>query len=154
MLFVDSDDIDTNALLPSVETKGGVVVRWAGDVCTEEAVCSQLDAAGLSALIQAGIEVHDDPDTAPTVFADQQLIARGGPKRDPAAGVDPIDVTTWANVGIEVERARGTVSLTASKAKWFKQVHKGRRLGKFILETPALQTGPVAHVVEELREAI
>lgn len=153
VLFVDSDDANTNALLPGVAAKGGVIVRWAGAACTEEAVCSQLDAAGLSDLIQAAVEVHDDPETAPAVFADQ-LIARGGPRRDQAGGVDPIDVTTWANVGIDVESARGIVSLTASKAKWFKQIHKGRRLGGFILDTPALQVGPVAQVVEELREAI
>lgn len=153
VLFVDSDDTNTNLLLPNIEAKGGVVVRWAGEVCTEEAVCSQLDADGLNALIQVAFEVHDDPDTAPTVFADQ-LIARGGPGKDVTAGVDPIDVTTWTNAGIDVEQARRIVSLTASKAKWFKQIHKGRRLGQFVLDTPALQTGPVAQVVEELREAI
>ena len=153
VLFVDSDDPNTNALLLDVEAKGAAVIRWVGDVCTEEAVCSQLDADGLNALIQAAVEVHDDTEAAPAVFADQ-LIARGAPKADEAAGIDPIDVTTWTTAGLSVEQARAVVSLTASKAKWFKQIHKGRRLGKYILETSALQTGPLAQTVEELRQAI
>ena len=157
MLFIDSDDKATNDRVPAIEAAGGTVVRWSGAHSIETAICSQLDEAGLTAFIEAALDAADDREGVAQSYT-AKLVARGAPA--PSTGADPLDVTTWAAGGVLLEQAREIVGL-AAKGKdidkdkaWFKRVDKGRRLGRFILETPALQTGEVRAKFDELKAAI
>lgn len=153
VLFIDSDDPAANAMVPDVERAGGVVIQWPGGVCIEAAVCSQLDAAGLTAFIRAALEVADDPAASTQSFAahlSKYAVVDG--TRPPE--IDLLDLTAWTTAGISLEDCRTAVA-TASKEKgWFKRVDKGQRLGAFILETDSLRSGPVQHTIEALKVAI
>jgi len=157
VLFIDSDDEAANNLASTIEIAGGTVVRWSGAHSIETAICAQLDEAGLNAFIQAALDVADDREASAQSYA-AKLVTKGAPTA--SEDVDPLNVTTWAEAGVDLERAREIVGL-AAKGKtidkdkaWFKRVDKGRRLGRFILDTPALQIGEVKATFDELKAAI
>jgi putative ATP-dependent endonuclease of OLD family len=157
VLFIDSDDDNANTAADQVAADGGAVIRWDGDHSIETAVCAELSEAGLTAFIEAAIEVSDDPDSARTTYA-AALITNGAP--DNSSGAETLDVSTWSAYGVELNQARDIVGKTAkgkNKEKdkgWFKRVDKGRRLGRFILDTPDLQAGDVKSKIGALKEAI
>ena len=151
VLFMDSDDEAANRLVPKIKELGGVVVRWSGSHSIETAVCAQLDEIGLASLIRAALDVADDRDAAAQSFA-ATLTAKGAPAASP--GVDPLLATTWAAAGIGLERAREIIGAVAKERAWFKRVDKGRRLGRFVLDTPAVQQGEVKERRDELKAAI
>jgi hypothetical protein len=151
VLFIDSDDEAANAMVPEVVALGGTVIQWGGDHSTETAVCAQLDEAGLNGFILAGIEAADDEASARQSFA-VHLVANGAPSA--ATGADPLDVSTWLAAGVNLVQAREVVGNTAKKKSWFKRVDTGRRLGRFILETPGLRTGDVGTAIDQLNAAI
>jgi putative ATP-dependent endonuclease of OLD family len=157
VLFIDSDDEAANNLVPAIKTAGGTVVQWSGANSIETAICAQLDETGLNAFIEAALDVADDRDASAQSYA-ARLVAKGAPAA--STGADPLDVTTWATAGVDLDEAREIVGL-AAKGKdidkdkaWFKRVDKGRRLGRFILKTPALQAGDVKAKLDELKAAI
>jgi hypothetical protein len=157
VLFIDSDDEAANTLVPGIETAGGIVVQWSGAHSIETAICAQLDECGLNAFIEAALDVADDREASTQSYT-AKLVAMGAPAA--STGAEPLDVTTWLAAGVNLEKAREIVGL-AAKGKavekdkaWFKRVDKGRRLGRFILETPALQTGEVKAKIDELKAAI
>ncbi|WP_370890201.1 ATP-dependent endonuclease [Janibacter sp. GXQ6167] len=157
VLFIDSDDESANTLADQVTADGGAVVRWEGSHSIETAVCAELTEAGLTAFIKAAIEVADDPDSARTVYA-TALVANGAPNC--SVGVETLDVGTWAAAGVELDQARDIVGKSAkgkNKDKdkgWFKRVDKGRRLGRFILDSTELDGGNVKTRIGALRDAI
>ncbi len=157
VLFIDSDDEAANSLVPALEAAGGTVVQWSGAHSIETAICEQLDETGLNAFIQAALDVAEDREASAQSHA-AKLVEKGAPPV--SAGADPLDVTTWAAAGVNLKQAREIVGLAAKgkdidKGKaWFKRVDKGRRLGRFILETPALQAGEVKAKLDELKAAI
>lgn len=157
VLFIDSDDEAANSLVPAIEAAGGTVVQWSGAHSIETAICSQLDEAGLTAFIEAALDVADDREGSAQSYT-AKLVAKGAPAA--GAGADPLDVTAWAAAGVVREKAREIVGLAAKgkdidkEKAWFKRVDKGRRLGRFILETPALHTGEVMAKLDELKAAI
>lgn len=145
VLVLDSDDARTNGLIPAVVEAGGKVVQWTGDVCTEQALCDELEVDGLSAFIAAAVEAADDPNGAQTSFADQ-LQSRGAPKT-----AEPLRVESWLGAGRSLADAQGVVGKTAKATGWFKNVDRGKVLAAFVLERPELQRGPVAATFSELR---
>lgn len=153
VLFIDSDEPNANAMAPDVTQLGGTVVLWSGGVCIEVAICSQLDETGLNAYISAALEVVDDPDGSKQSYTDhlRQYAVRSGvtPPR-----LDILDMTTWTATGISLDACRTAVALVSKQKGWFKRVDKGQRLGTFILETAALQEGPVKATIDELKTAI
>ncbi|MCK5927656.1 MAG: ATP-binding protein [Nocardioides sp.] len=151
VLFIDSDDENANTLADQVAADGGAVIRWEGDHSIETAVCAELTEAGLTAFIETAIEVADDPDSARTVYADT-LVANGAPDSD--AGAETLDVSSWAAAGVDLDQARDIVGKSAKGKSWFKRVDKGRRLGRFILDSPDLEGGGVESKIGALREAI
>jgi hypothetical protein len=153
VLFIDSDDEAANNLVPAVKAAGGTVVQWGGAHSTETAICSQLDEAGLTAFIEAALEVAEDREGSEQSYA-AKLVTKGAPAA--STGANPLDVTTWAAAGVDIAKAREIVGLVAKgkEKAWFKRVDKGRRLGRFILETPVLQTGEVRAKLDELKAAI
>lgn len=151
VLFIDSDDDEANKLVPAIRAAGGTIVQWSGRHSIETAICAQLDETGLNAFIEAALDVADDRDASAQSYT-SKLVANGAPAAK--TGADPLDVTTWPGAGVHLERAREIVGLSAKDKAWFKRVDKGRRLGRFILEAPALQTGEVRVKLEELKTAI
>jgi putative ATP-dependent endonuclease of OLD family len=151
VLFIDSDDKAANEMVPEVVALGGTVIQWSDDHCTETAVCAQLDEAGLNGFILAGIEAADNETSARQSFA-VHLVANGAPNA--ATGADPLDVSTWLAASVNLVKAREVVGQTAKTKGWFKRVDPGRRLGRFILETPGLRTGDVGTTIEQLETAI
>jgi hypothetical protein len=136
-----------------VQAAGGTVIQWRDGVCTEAALCAQLDGEGLNAFIAAAVNASDDPAGAAVSYVDQ-LTSQGAPKKDSAEGIETLDVTTWARAGVGTADARNIVSETAKRKSWFKRVDKGRALGHLILDCSELMTGDVAEVVAALRKAI
>lgn len=151
VLFIDSDDEAANFRVPAIQRAGGRVVQWSGVNSTETAICSQLDESGLTSFIEAALEVADDRDAARQSY-EAKLIANGAPKV--SAAVAPLDVTTWAAAGVDLATARQVIGTVAKKNSWFKRIDRGRHLGRFLLDTPALQTGAVGATLEELRAVI
>jgi putative ATP-dependent endonuclease of the OLD family len=153
VLFIDSDDPNANALVSDVQTLGGVVVQWPDGACIESAVCTQLDETGLNAYIAAALEVAEDADAAKQSFTDNlrryAIVGIGTPQ-----DVKILDMPTWTAAGIGLDACRSAVTLVSKSKGWFKRVDKGRRLGTFILETPALQTGEFKATIDKLRAAI
>lgn len=153
VLFIDSDELEANAMVPDVQQRGGTVVQWHGGVCTETAVCSQLDETGLNAYIAAALEVADDPTASRQSFTDH-LRKYTVLKDVPPAGIDILDIRTWTAAGISLDACWTAVAAVSKEKGWFKRVDKGQRLGTFILETASLQAGPVKATLDELKAAI
>jgi len=151
ILFMDSDDSTANDLVPEIETLGGTVIQWTSGHSIETAICAQLDETGLNAFIHAGLEVADDEAAARQSFADS-MVANGAPNA--ATGANPLDVATWHLAGVDLATAREVVGKTAKRKDWFKRVDKGRRLGRLILETDALQMGDVKAKIDRLKSAV
>ncbi len=150
ILFMDSDDPKANALIPPVREAGGAVVQWGGSHSIESAICDQLDEAGLTALIRAGIEAADEEESAAEDAFTDALIKYGAPE----TAKNVLNVATWEAAGTALPAAREAVGKAANKKSWFKRIDKGRRLGQLILETQLLQTGHVKSVMDQLRTAI
>lgn len=152
VLFIDSDEPDANALVPAIQELGGTVIQWPGGMCIESAVCSQLDQFGLNAYIAAALEVADDPSAFRQSFTDH--LRRQGVDAVPPAVVDVFDTVTWASAGTSLTACQLAVAQASKDKGWFKRVHKGQRLGTFILEAPSLQAGPVKRTIDLLKAAI
>jgi len=148
VLFLDSDEPNANEMVAKVEAAGGKVVQWTGDMCTERALCDELDPHGLTAFIAAAVEAADDSETAPTSFA-SLLQNKKVPKTEP-----PLVVEKWIAAGLTLDAARDAIGTVAKKGTWFKNVDRGRLLAEFILDRDALKTGPVAGKVAKLREHV
>lgn len=148
VLFLDSDEPGANGMVAGVEDAGGKVVQWAGEVCTERAICEHLDADGLTGLLAAAVAAHEDeePEAALSSVVDA-VQNRQAPKTEP-----PLDVTKWIDAGTDLGKARDIVGMAASKKVWFKNVDKGKHLAEFLLTRDELKTGPVAETVALLRE--
>lgn len=148
VLFLDSDEPNANQMVPKVESAGGKVVQWLGGVCTERALCDQLDAEGLTMFIAAAVEASDDRDSAVASFG-ALLQGRGAPKTEA-----PLDVRSWLAADMSLEDAREAVALVAKTKGWFKNVDRGRLLAKIVLSRPELRTGTVAQTIAQLREHV
>jgi putative ATP-dependent endonuclease of OLD family len=147
VVLMDSDVEADVGRAQEIEHTGGVVVRWSDGLNTETAICAELDEDGLTAFIVAAVEASDDPETAEQSLHDQ-LIGRGAPNTA-AQG----DVATWISPTFTVEDARRVIGGTAHKARWFKNVARGQRLGRFISEQTQLASGSVSGVLAQLRDA-
>lgn len=144
-VLMDSDDPKANERVPEIEAAGGVVVQWADGLNTEGAICSQLDKAGLTALIALAIDVQDNPDAA-NQSVTSQLAKYGAPKVDA-----PAQVESW--IATSAAQAQAIVALAAHKCGWFKNVEKGKRLAAFMNTRPEFSSGPIAAAFDKLREA-
>jgi hypothetical protein len=145
VLLLDSDDTTVNGQVPNVVAEGGKVVQWVGEVCTEQALCNQLRADGLSAFVAAAVAAADDPVGASISYA-SQLRSRDAPKTE-----TPLQVESWLDDGMTLEGARSVVGKTAKASGWFKNVDRGKHLAAFVLDRPELQSGTVADTIAALR---
>lgn len=146
-LFMDSDDVDAVARVREVEAAGGVVVRWEDGLNTESAICNDLDATGMTGLLAAAIAGSDTSNDPQAIF--DQLLHYNAPRVP-----DQREVLTWLSEEFTIDQARTTIAVAASEGKWFKRVDKGRLLGRFVMNEPALATGSVATVLSRLKSAV
>lgn len=144
-VLMDSDDANANKRVPAIEAAGGVVVQWPGGLNTEGVVCSQLDKAGLTALIALAIDVQDDPDAAKQ-SVNARLVNDGAPKVDV-----PANVESWT--ATDLAQAQKVVALAAHNGRWFKNVKKGKWLADFMTTRPEFTSGPIADAFVKLRHA-
>lgn len=151
VLFIDSDNEAINKQIPELKDLGVAVVQWGDGHCIETAVCAELDEAGLTKFIQAALQVADDQEGASQSYAGKMVSLGASGTR---LGADPLNVATWAGAGVDLEQARTIVGTAAKSQSWFKRVDLGRRLGRFVLETPELQRGAVRATLDMLRAAI
>jgi len=150
VLFLDSDESGANAMVPGVEAAGGKVVQWAGEMCTERAICEHLDAEGLTGFLATAVAAHEDAEPAAALsWVVDAVQNRQAPKTEP-----PLDVAKWIEVGTDLVKARQIVGMAASNKGWFKSVDKGKHLAEFLLARREFKTGPVADTVALLREHI
>ncbi|MEE9963658.1 MAG: AAA family ATPase [Propionicimonas sp.] len=150
VLFIDSDESDANTAAAELEAAGGAVTQWPDNACTEVAICNELDAAGIVALVELAVDVSDTPETASQSFRDQ-LATSGYPN---SAG--PIALPQWLKEGAasDLDAARTAVGDTARRKGWFKNVAKGQALADFVLKQPELKSGKVADVIAALEAAV
>lgn len=151
ILFIDSDDPDANAAAADVGELGASIVQWPGSVSTESALCVQLDWEGLSAYLAAAEAEAED------LHAWRQSSANLLQKHVEQSGqmpTDVLDIPSWESAGVSLADCQEALAGVSNAKGWFKQVHRGRRLGKLILDTPSLQEGAVATTVEALRSAV
>jgi len=153
VLFIDSDEPDANAMVPSVKKRGGRVVQWTDGDCIESAVCAELDENGLNDYISAALDVADDTDASRQSFTDhlRKYAVVDGVTPE---GVNTLDMTTWTAAGISIKACRAALSEVSKSKGWFKRVDRGQRLGAFILQSPALQTERIRTVLDALHAAI
>jgi hypothetical protein len=147
-LFADSDVEDVNGKAATVTAAGGTVVQWAGGLNTEQAVCSELDPTGLTALIDLAVKIAENPEVAAIAYADH-LKHYGAPRTETV-----LSVTSWQDVGTDVGRAQQIVAAAAHAKGWFKNVDRGKQLGAFVLSRSELEGGPLRSVLAQLEAAV
>lgn len=148
-LLLDSDVATVNEKADTFAGRSrATVVRWQEGFNVERAVCEVLDADGMTALIQLGIDLSDNPEDGPANFL-SHLKADGLP-----AGLDGLDVAQWVTSGYTVEQARQLIAHVASRKKWFKQVHRGKALALRLMQANHLPGSDELARVEHLRTAI
>ncbi len=147
-LFVDSDVEDVNTEAAALAAVGGAVVRWTGDLNTEQAVCSELDAAGLTAFIDLAVKIAESSEVAAIAYADH-LKDRGAPRTDTV-----LNVASWQDAGIEIDRAQEIIAAAAHAKSWFKNVDRGKQLGAFILSRSELESGQLRSALAQLEAAV
>lgn len=121
--ILDNDARDVDRHVTAAEALGVDVVRWDLGNNTERQVCADLDADGLSKLLQLGVEVRNAPDT---VLADLNA-------GDSTPPVSSLAVGDWISGGMSIEEARERVVRATVNRKWFKEVDAGRALGAWLL---------------------
>lgn len=121
--LVDNDDRAVDTHVRMAEAAGVLVVRWEPGLNTEHQVCSELDADGLSKVLELGVELRGNPET---VMADVS-------RTDPANPVSSLRVTEWIAGGLSLEDARTRIARTMVDNAWLKDVAPAKRLGEWLL---------------------
>ena len=148
-LLLDSDVDAVNTKADSFATRPrAAVIRWRDRFNVERALCEVLDADGLTALIQLGIDLSEHPDDGATNFL-VHLKSHGLPPK-----LTDLEVAHWVDAGYMIGKARELIATVASKKGWFKQVHRGRHLAALLMTAPHLQDSDELVKVTALRSAI
>ncbi len=143
--LMDNDDRTVDPHVAVAEAAGVTVVRWDDGMNTELQVCAELDAGGLSKLLELGVELRS---TADTVVAD----IRRADLEHPVTG---LQVADWAAGGISLDAARSRIAKAMIDGKWFKDVDHGRRLGEWLLQhRQTLALDKVFAKLDQLKESI
>ncbi len=121
--FMDNDDRTVDAAVEQARQADIEIVTWDDGFSIEQQLCNELDADGLSRLLELASELRVGIDT---VIGD--LNSDGGDTE-----VSSLQVQDWIGDGQSLEEARGRVAKAAMKKKWFKDVEAGRKLGSFML---------------------
>lgn len=148
-LLLDSDVDAVNTKADTFATRPrAAVIRWRDGFNVERALCEVLDADGLTALIQLGIDLSEHPDDGATNFL-VHLKNHGLPPE-----LTDLEVAHWVDTGYTIGQARQLIANVASKKDWFKQVHRGRHLAARLMAAPHLEDSDELDKVTALRSAI
>ncbi len=148
-LLMDSDVDAVNVKADAFAARpGAAVVRWRDNFNLERALCEVLDADGLTALIQLGIELSENPEDGATNFL-THLKNFGLPRE-----LTSLVVGDWISSGYALPEARDLVARVASKKSWFKQVHRGRALASHLMAARHLHDSDELAKVNAIRTAI
>jgi hypothetical protein len=148
-VLLDSDVPADNLTADAFDARPlAAVVRWRDGFNIERAVCEVLDAAGLSDLIQLGINLSDHPEDGPTNFLTH--LKNGGLPKE----TEGLDVAQWIASGVELDGARELVAMVASQRKWFKQVHRGKELARRLMTAAHREDSDEFEKLARLRAAI
>lgn len=148
-LLMDSDVDAVNIKADAFAARpGAAAVRWRDNFNVERALCEVLDADGLTALIQLGIELSEHPEDGATNFL-THLKNSGLPRE-----LTSLEVGDWISSGYGRGEARELIARVASKKSWFKQVHRGRALASRLMDARHLQDSDELAKVNALRAAI
>lgn len=120
-LFADSD---TTTTPPDADliAAGVTVIRWAGGCNTETRVTRDVPQPILQTMVNFGIAMKDEPSIR-AAFAEKFGIA-----------VATTNVSDWLASGISMDHIRAAIGVVAAKGKaaWFKNVERGRALGRIL----------------------
>lgn len=143
--LMDNDDRSVDRHVTAAEAASVVVVRWDVGMNTEQQICSELDADGLSKLLQLGVELRSTEDT---VLADVNFA-------DPEHPVSSLQVDDWIADGITLGAARGRIAKAMVTRKWAKDVDAGRLLGDWLVENQGtLALGEVFEKLNRVKDFI
>lgn len=148
VLFMDSDVEKDREAADLLLSRGVAVVRWKDPFHLERATTDVLNASELTALIEKGIELSDDPSSSRNNYLDH-LKTCGLPQEAATLAVDD-----WIRLGLDLDLARQRIAQAAHKYGWFKQVHKGRELAKLVLAAESYPDSDTAAKVESLKDAM
>ena len=148
VLFMDSDVGKDREAADALISRGVAVVRWTDPFHLERAATDSLNASELTALIEKGIELSDDPSSSRKNYL-SHLKTCGLPDE-----ATTLAVGDWMRLGLDLGVARERIAQAAHKFGWFKQVHKGRELAKLAVAAEGYPKSDTAAKVESLRDAM
>lgn len=121
--LLDNDDRSVDQAVTHASASGALMVRWRVGNCTEQEVCSGLQAGGLTEFLKLGVELRGSESTVlhelNKICTDMELSS--------------LTVSTWIDQGMALETARLLASKAAVSGKWFKSVDSARLLGRWVL---------------------
>lgn len=120
-LFADSDTTTTPSDVDLLAA-GVTVIRWADACNTETRVTRDVPETALQAIVNFGVAMKDEPSIR-AAFAD----------RFGASGIT-VKISDWVASGISMDVIRAAIGTVAAKGKvpWFKNVERGRALGRIL----------------------
>ena len=131
--LLDNDDKSVERAVTRAVNSGALIVRWQAGHCTEQEVCSGLEAEDLTEFLHLGVELRGSESTV------IHELNQSGSYNDAFT----LDVRSWIGSDLTIEDARRWVAATAIDGKWFKTVDSARELAKWILKKrgqPSLST--------------
>jgi len=120
-LFADSDTATTPPDADLVAA-GVTVIRWADACNTETRVTRDVPETTLQKIVDFGVDVKDEPSVR-AAFVERL-----------ATTVTTVKVSHWAASGISMDVIRAAIGRVAAKGKvpWFKNLERGRALGRIL----------------------
>lgn len=141
-VFIDSD-VDPTPSIQDLNDQGITVVRWSGQVCTEERISLDLPWEHFKKCVRLAMESRSQESVRDAIFAVLGRTSAG-------IGFDPDE---WVASGLEQERVRKAFAEAAKRDsnRWFKQVELGQKLGRIIGEAiPQIEQSDLAAKLKEL----
>lgn len=137
LLLVDSD-VPLQPPIPELEAGGVEVVQWAGGMCSEERVLSDLSWAGMEQAFGLLAEFGHEPSDLVSAIAggppEAKKLAALGLGR-PALG-DSLESMVAA--GVPEALVRTGFAAAAKRRSWFKRIDTGEALGTIAAADPAV----------------
>lgn len=169
-LFIDSDVAQVNIDADALTAQGVCVARWCAPHNTEQAICAELDAAGLAALISLALQQFcavdgldpDDPDDMAEITSLRESLTAQLHNKLPTPVADAFDVASWAAEGVILEAARSAVAAAAGgkstkkgSKPWFKMIEPASALTRLLLDRGGVEPdGDLARTWGVLRSSV
>jgi hypothetical protein len=150
LVFADSDRSTTPGD-DQLRAEGIIVLRWPEKRSIEDQIVRELDVAGLTALVDLALSLHDDAGRQTAIRKSLATALRLDPERVP-------DDLSECLRAVSLESARAAVARAAQRAVdqklngWFKRADLGEQLAAFVLPRVAANVdSDVLRVAGQLR---